>query len=64
MDIEEKNYRLSRLEEVFVGSLNDEDMKLFEEAVSQGCAKRVYNDVAGLLGLAKVKLIYIPKPMK
>ena len=51
---------LQRLEGLFVGQLSDDELKLFEQAIKDGRAKRWYNGAAGFMGLAKVKLIMAP----
>lgn len=45
---------LQRLNGLFVGQLSDDELELFEYAVSHGKARRVYEGAAGFLGLAKV----------
>lgn len=47
---------LSRLEGLFVGQLTDDEMKVFNQAVSDGFAYRQYVGAAGFMGLAKVAL--------
>lgn len=41
----------------YVGQLNNYESEIFERAVSEGLARRVYEGVGGLMGLAKVQLI-------
>jgi hypothetical protein len=48
---------LERLEGLFVGQLNDYELWLFNHAVNDGMAERVYSGGAGFMGLAKVHLI-------
>lgn len=48
---------LSSLSGLFVGQLSDEEMAAFDCAVDEGRAYRDFSGVAGLLGLAKVKII-------
>lgn len=53
---------LERMEGMFVGSLTDDEMAAFQQAVADGRAYRSYEGVAGLLELAKVRLVYVVKP--
>ena len=46
---------LSRNEGLFVGSLSEDEIELFDEACRKGLAVRSYEGAAGLLGLAKVR---------
>jgi hypothetical protein len=48
---------LERIEGLFVGSLDDYELWLFERAISDGMAERSYEGGAGFMGLAKVRLI-------
>jgi hypothetical protein len=48
---------LERIEGLFVGSLDDYELWLFEHAVADGMAERSYEGGAGFMGLAKVRLI-------
>jgi hypothetical protein len=48
---------LARMEGLFVGQLDDYEMWLFDHAVEDGMAERSYEGGAGLMGLAKVRLI-------
>jgi hypothetical protein len=54
---------LERLEGLFVGQLDAEEMELFERAIKLGCARRNYEGAGQLLGIAKVRLVYAPKGM-
>jgi hypothetical protein len=45
-----------RVEGLFVGQLDADEMLLFEAAVKARIAYRSYEGMAGLLGLAKVRL--------
>lgn len=47
---------LQRIEGLFVGQLDPDEMKIFEQAVMYGWAYRHYEGPAGFLGLAKVRL--------
>lgn len=49
--------RLHEMDGMFVGSLNAEELVLFEMACARGFARRSYEGAGGLLGLAKVRLI-------
>jgi len=49
---------LQRLDGLFVGQLDDDELLIFTRAVEQGKALRDYNHPAGqFLGLAKVKVL-------
>jgi hypothetical protein len=48
---------LERIEGKFVGSLDDYETWLFNHAVADGMAERVYEGGAGFMGLAKVRLV-------
>ena len=48
---------LENIEGLFVGQLRADELKLFEQAIADGTASRVYSGAAGFLGLAKVQLI-------
>jgi hypothetical protein len=48
---------LHEMEGMFVGSLNIEELKLFQTAVDAGKARRSYEDGPGFMGLAKVRLV-------
>jgi hypothetical protein len=48
---------LERMDGLFVGSLDDYELWLFEHAVADGMAERSYEGGAGFMGLAKVRLI-------
>lgn len=52
---------LERIEGLFVGQLDEREMRLFDRAVRDGLARRVYKGGAGFLGLAKVELVRILK---
>lgn len=47
---------LDRLEGLFVGQLNERELKIFETAIKDGEAQRSYEGGAGFMGLAKVRL--------
>ena len=53
---------LDNIDGLFVGMLSDDEMELFECAVTNGKATRVYEGAAGFLGLAKVKVIRRSQP--
>lgn len=48
---------LHEMEGLFVGSLNVEELKLFQAAVDAGKARRSYEGGSGFMGLAKVRLV-------
>lgn len=48
---------LSTLNGLFVGQLDPDDLRVFNAACEAGLARRVYQGVAGFLGLAVVCLI-------
>ena len=52
---------LERIEGLFVGMLDAEELKVFEKAVEDGTAKREYSGGAGFMGLAKVALKDAPQ---
>lgn len=53
---------LDRIDGLYVGMLDEDELKLFERARKDGDAIRSYDHVAGaVLGLAKVKIIR-PQP--
>lgn len=41
---------------MFVGMLDDDELKAFDRAVAAGVARRSYEGGSGLMGLAKVRL--------
>lgn len=47
---------LERIEGLFVGQLNEREMRVFERAVEDGEADRSYEGGAGFMGLAKIRL--------
>lgn len=47
---------LERIEGLFVGQLDDRELRTFERAVKDGEARRSYEGGAGFMGLAKVRL--------
>jgi hypothetical protein len=47
---------LERIEGLFVGQLNERELRTFERAIADGEAYRSYEGGAGFLGLAKVRL--------
>ncbi len=47
---------LRHIEGLFVGQLNDRELRLFERAIQDGEARRSYEGGAGFMGLAKVRL--------
>lgn len=51
---------LERIRGLFVGQLNERELRTFERAVKDGEAIRSYEGGAGFMGLAKVKLIRPP----
>lgn len=48
---------LSRIDGLFVGLLDDEEMEIFDAACRKSEARRSYEGAGGLMGLAKVRLI-------
>lgn len=51
---------LERIKGLFVGQLDEAEMKMFERAVSDHRAYRSYEGGAGFMGLAKVRLVRVP----
>lgn len=47
---------LRRLDGLFVGQLEPEEIDLFEQAIERGMARRSYEGAAGFMGLAKVRI--------
>lgn len=47
---------LEQIEGLFVGQLDERELRTFERAIEDGEAVRSYEGGAGLMGLAKVKL--------
>ncbi len=47
---------LDRLEGLFVGQLDERELKMFEQAVKNGEAQRSYEGGPGFMGLAKVRV--------
>jgi hypothetical protein len=47
---------LERIEGLFVGQLDERDLRLFERAIEDGEARRSYEGGAGFMGLARVRL--------
>lgn len=47
---------LERIEGLFVGQLDEKEMRLFERAIEDGEARRSYEGGAGFMGLARVRL--------
>ena len=47
---------LRKLEGLFVGQLNDEELELFNYGVAKGWCHSSYEGGAGFMGLAKVRL--------
>jgi hypothetical protein len=48
---------LERIEGLFVGQLDEREVRTFERAVQDGEARRSYEGVAGFMGLARVRLV-------
>jgi hypothetical protein len=48
---------LERIEGLFVGQLTARELRTFERAVADGEARRSYEGVAGVMGLAKIRLL-------
>lgn len=48
---------LEHIEGLFVGQLNERELKVFERAVEDGEARRSYEGGAGFMGLAKVRIV-------
>ena len=42
---------------LYVGSLTDEEMESFNRCIADGFAQRTYEGPAGLMGLAKIKVL-------
>lgn len=53
---------LHRIDGLFVGMLDAEELEIFNEACRRYQAKRSYEGGAGLMGLAKVRLIEASTP--
>lgn len=51
---------LDRMEGMFVGQLNEHELRVFNNAVAKGWAERSYEGGGGLMGLAKVRLVRVP----
>lgn len=49
---------LSKLNGLFVGQLDSEELEAFNRACHEGWARRIYRGAAGLMGLAKVQIDY------
>lgn len=47
---------LEKIEGIFVGLLNEQEMRTFVRAIEDGEAYRSYEGEAGVLGLARVRL--------
>ena len=47
---------LRRIEGLFVGQLDERELRTFERAIEDGEARRSYEGGAGFMGLAKVRL--------
>ena len=47
---------LERIEGLFVGQLDERELRTFERAIEDGEAQRTYEGAAGFMGLAKVRL--------
>jgi hypothetical protein len=47
---------LDQIEGMFVGQLDERELRTFERAVEDGEARRSYEGGAGFMGLAKVRL--------
>lgn len=48
---------LERIDGLYVGQLNDDELRMFERAVKDGKAERSYKGAGALLGIAKVHLL-------
>lgn len=48
---------LEQIEGLFVGQLDERELRTFERAIDDGEARRSYEGGAGFMGLAKVRLI-------
>jgi hypothetical protein len=48
---------LEQIDGLFVGQLDEREMRTFERAVQDGEAVRSYEGGAGFMGLAKVRLL-------
>jgi hypothetical protein len=48
---------LEQLDGLFVGQLSPRELRTFERAIEDGEARRVYEGAAGLMGIAKVRLV-------
>ena len=47
---------LERINGLFVGQLDPDELRLFERAIREGRARRSYESASGFLGLAKVRV--------
>jgi hypothetical protein len=47
---------LESIEGLFVGQLDEREMRTFERAIADGEARRSYEGSAGFMGLAKVRM--------
>ena len=47
---------VTRLDGLFVGQLNEDELLLFELAIKEGLAYRSYEGGASFMGLAKVRI--------
>ena len=52
----EEAYELEKLDGMYVGMLDEDEMKIFEGGIERGWAKRSYSHGFGFMGLAKVKV--------
>jgi len=51
---------LDRMDGLFVGLLDQDELRVFNDAVAKGWATRSYEGGGGMMGLAKVRLVRIP----
>ncbi len=51
---------LDRMEGMHVGLLDEDELRVFENAVAKGWATRSYEGAGGFMGLAKVRLVRVP----
>jgi hypothetical protein len=52
---------LHRLDGLFVGQLDDDELEMFNRACREGRARRVYRGSSGFMGLAKVEVVLAPQ---
>lgn len=50
--------RIEEMDGMFVGLLDDDEIAILNQAISDGKARRAYVGAAGFMGLAKVELLH------